>query len=316
MTPPLLDVRDLSVVFPARRGAGEVLAVDGVSLDIAPGETLGLVGESGSGKTTTGRAILQLQRATAGSVRLLGRELTGVSRRELRRMRRHMQFVLQNPYSSLNPRMTVARSLTEPLRVHRTVRPERRAERVRELLEMVGLPAEVGRRYPHEFSGGQRQRIAIARALAVHPELVVCDEPVSALDVRTQAQVVDLMRGLQERLGLSYLFIAHDLAIVRQVAHRVAVMYGGRIVEAGSAAQVYGTPQHPYTRVLLDAVPVPDPEVQRYRLSRPAAPPPSRDCGARPGPCPFGETHAETGSPEWHMTDEGHGVSCRFWPAP
>ena len=313
MTAPLLDVRDLSVVFPARRGAGEVLAVDGVSLDITPGETLGLVGESGSGKTTTGRAILQLQRATSGSVRLLGRELTGLPRTELRRMRRHMQFVLQNPYSSLNPRMTVARSLTEPLRIHGTVPPDRRAGRVAELLEMVGLPAAVGRRYPHEFSGGQRQRIVIARALAVHPELVVCDEPVSALDVRTQAQVVALMRDLQARLGLSYLFIAHDLAIVRQVAHRVAVMYGGRIVEAGSTSQVYGAPQHPYTRALLDAVPVPDPEIQRHRLSRPAAILPARNNASPSGPCRFGEDHGKTRTREWHTIGEGHGVSCGFW---
>ena len=313
-TAPLLRVQDLSVVFPARRGKGPVQAVDRVSFDIRSGETLGLVGESGSGKTTTGRAILQLQPASGGSVQLLGRELTTLPKGALREMRRHMQFVLQNPYSSLHPRMTVGAILTEPLQVHRSVPAPQMARRVAELLTYVGMDPDVVRRYPHEFSGGQRQRIVIARALAVNPDFVVCDEPVSALDVRTQAQIVALLKSLQERLGLSYLFIAHDLAMVRHVAHRVAVMFGGQIVEIGTAQQVFDTPAHPYTRTLLDAVPVPDPALQRERLARA----PSeldfhahRDGGA---PCRFGEDHAATGTPHWHWIAPGHGVSCRFWP--
>ncbi|MCL4187807.1 MAG: ATP-binding cassette domain-containing protein [Rhodobacteraceae bacterium] len=268
MTAPLVEVRDLAVAFPGRGGGPPVRAVDGVSFDIRPGETLGLVGQSGSGKTTTGRAVLQLEPVQAGSVRLLGQDLTRMRGRALRQMRRHMQFVLQNPYSSLHPRMTVEQILREPLVVHRTVPAGAERARVAELLELVRLDPAMMRRYPHEFSGGQRQRIVIARALAVHPAFVVCDEPVSALDVRTQAQIVGLLRDLQEKLGVSYLFIAHDLAIVREVAHRVAVMVGGRIVEIGEAAQVYDAPAHPYTRMLLDAVAVPDPAVQRARLGR------------------------------------------------
>ncbi len=312
--PAVLQVRDLSVVFPARRGNPAVKAVDRVSFDIAPGQTLGLVGESGSGKTTTGRAILQLQSATAGSVKLLGQELTTMPRGDLRRMRRHMQFVLQNPYSSLHPRMTVARILTEPLQVHHSVAPAQMPDRITQLMELVGLEPDMVQRYPHEFSGGQRQRIVIARALAVHPDFVVCDEPVSALDVRTQAQIVELLRTLQDKLGLSYLFIAHDLALVRQVAHRVAVMYGGQLVELGDAAQVYETPAHPYTRSLLDAVPIPDPARQRAKLA--AAPPePEFDQHKDPlGPCVFGEDHGRTGNSTWHVVCPGHGVSCRFWP--
>jgi ABC-type glutathione transport system ATPase component len=297
---PLLRVRDLGVTFPARRGRPPVRAVDRVSFDIAPGQTLGLVGESGSGKTTTGRAILQLQPASGGSVQLLGRELIGMRRAELRGMRRHMQFVLQNPYSSLHPRMTVASILAEPLAVHRSVPRAQMPERVAELMTLVGMdPGSVGR-YPHEFSGGQRQRIVIARALAVNPDFVVCDEPVSALDVRTQAQIVDLLHDLQRRLGLSYLFIAHDLAIVREVAHRVAVMYGGHIVELGDAASVYDSPAHPYTRSLLEAVPVADPARQRAKLAGSAAEPDFR-AGA-------------DGAPALYQVGAGHFVSGRFWP--
>jgi oligopeptide/dipeptide ABC transporter ATP-binding protein len=313
--PPLLRVRDLAVTFPPRRGHPAVRAVEDVSFDLAAGQTLGLVGESGSGKTTTGRAILQLQPATAGSVELLGRDLTTMRRGGVRAMRRHMQFVLQNPHSSLNPRMTVGGILTEPLAVHRPIPRAEFADRVAALLEMVGLDPAVRHRYPHEFSGGQRQRIVIARALAVDPAFVVCDEPVSALDVRTQAQIVELLRSLQDRLGLSYLFIAHDLAIVRRLAHRVAVMYGGQIVELGDAAQVYGNPAHPYTRALLDAVPVPDVAAQRRKLREeapslvfPRDSDPSR-------PCACGEIHAATGTPHWHEISAGHHVSCRFWPA-
>ena len=311
---PVLQVRDLSVVFPARRGSPAVKAVDRVSFDIAAGQTLGLVGESGSGKTTTGRAILQLQSATAGSVKLLGQELTTLPRGALRRMRRHMQFVLQNPYSSLHPRMTVARILTEPLQVHQTVAPAQMPDRITQLMELVGLDPAMVQRYPHEFSGGQRQRIVIARALAVHPDFVVCDEPVSALDVRTQAQIVDLLRTLQDKLGLSYLFIAHDLALVRQVAHRVAVMYAGQLVELGDAAQVYETPAHPYTRSLLDAVPIPDPARQRAKLATTPSEPEFDQHRDPFGPCVFGDDHARTGSSTWHAVCPGHKVSCRFWP--
>ncbi|RYE34842.1 MAG: ABC transporter ATP-binding protein [Hyphomicrobiales bacterium] len=312
MTEPLLQVRDLCVLFPARRGAPPVKAVERVSFDIAPGQTLGLVGQSGSGKTTAGRAILQLQKASQGSVRLMGQELTTMRSGELRRMRRHMQFVLQNPYSSLHPRMTIGQILSEPLQVHRTVPANRIRERVEELLELVNLDPAMMRRYPHEFSGGQRQRVVIARALAVNPDFVVCDEPVSALDVRTQAQIVALLQSLQERLGLSYLFIAHDLAIVREMAHRVAVMFRGRIVEMGSAGQVYDSPAHPYTQLLLDAVPVPDPALQRERLRRP--PPDLRFLDGDGGACVHGVDHVRTGTPEWHEVTPGHGVSCRYWP--
>ena len=311
---PLLKVRDLCVTFPSRRGKPPVHAVQGVSFDIGPGQTLGLVGESGSGKTTTGRAILQLQPVTHGSVHLLGKDLTAMSRSEVRRMRRHMQFVLQNPYSSLNPRMAVAQTLAEPLRVHNSVPPDRIAARVAELMELVGMDPAAVRRYPHEFSGGQRQRIVIARALAVNPDFVVCDEPVSALDVRTQAQVVALLQSLQDKLGLSYLFIAHDLAIVRHVAHRVAVMFSGQVVELGDAAQVYENPAHPYTRTLLDAVPVPDPARQRKKLALIPPEPQFHGREGQSGPCVYGEDHARTGTSTWHSICTGHGVSCRFWP--
>ena len=310
---PVLEVRDLCVSFAARGGGGAVKAVDRASFSIAPGETLGLVGQSGSGKTTTGRAVLQLQKSSGGSVRLLGRELGALSRGDLRGMRRHMQFVQQNPYSSLHPRMTIGQILTEPLQVHRAVPRERMGERVAELLDLVNLDPAMVSRYPHEFSGGQRQRIVIARALAVNPDFVVCDEAVSALDVRTQAQIVRLLRDLQQRLGLAYLFIAHDLALVRDLAHRVAVMYSGQIVEIGPSDRVYAEPGHPYTRMLLDAIPVPDPAVQRKRLR--AAPVELALVDRRPGPCCFGEDHDATGTAPMHEIAPGHLVSCRFRPA-
>ena len=312
--PPLLRVRKLSVTFPARRGNPPILAVSEVSFGIERGQTLGLVGESGCGKTTTGRAILQLQEVTGGSVQLLGKELTTMSRPQVRTMRRHMQFVLQNPYSSLNPRMTIAKTLAEPLRVHRSVQSSQIAARVAELMELVGMDPAAVRRYPHEFSGGQRQRIVIARALAVNPDFVVCDEPVSALDVRTQAQIVALLQSLQDKLHLSYLFIAHDLAIVRHVAHRVAVMFSGQVVELGDANQVYDNPAHPYTRALLDAVPVPDPAQQRKKLAMAPVEPQFHGREGQAGPCVFGEDHAKTGTPTWHSICPGHAVSCRFWP--
>ncbi|MGH8688578.1 MAG: dipeptide ABC transporter ATP-binding protein [Burkholderiales bacterium] len=258
---PLLEVTDLKVHFPIRRGVfrrtvGLVKAVDGVSLAVGEGRTLALVGESGSGKTTVGKAILQLIRPTAGRVRYDGAELTGLPRAALRPYRRAMQIVFQDPYASLDPRMRVAETLAEGMRSLGVGADEReRAARIDELLEQVGLPAAAKSRYPHEFSGGQRQRIAIARALAVEPKLIVCDEPTSALDVSVQAQILNLLRSLQDRLGLAYLFITHNLAVVEYLAHEVAVMTGGRIVEQGRAAQLLRSPAHPYTRALLEAVP-------------------------------------------------------------
>ena len=312
---PLVRVRGLQVVFPPRRGRGTVQAVRDVSFDIEAGRTLGLVGESGSGKTTKGRAVLQLQQAAGGSVRLLGRELTSLSHGALRGMRRHMQFVLQNPYSSLHPRMTAGQILAEPLKVHRSVPRRDIPERIDELMLLVRLDPTLAARYPHELSGGQRQRIVIARALAVNPDFVVCDEPVSALDVRTQAQIVELLRELQDRLRLSYLFIAHDLAVVRALAHRVAVMYRGRIVEMGDAADVYNQPVHPYTRSLLDSVPIPDPALQRAKLAEPAAEWNVDGQDGTGGPCALCASHAAAGSSAWHEVGPRHGVSCHYWPA-
>ena len=271
MTPPLLAVNDLEVHFPIRRGllfdrtVGYVKAVDGISFEIEEGQTLGLVGESGSGKSTTAYAALQLLRPTAGTVRFDGQELTRLRGEALRQMRRQMQIVFQDPYASLNPRMTVGRIVGEPLKTHGIgTRASRRAS-VARLLELVGFDPSYTNRYPHEFSGGQRQRIGIARALALNPKLIVCDEPVSALDVSIQAQILNLLKDLQHDLGLTYLFIAHDLAVVRAMSDTIAVMHEGRIVEQGPAEQVYTRPQTDYTRALLAAVPVPDPERMRER---------------------------------------------------
>jgi ABC-type oligopeptide transport system ATPase subunit len=256
---PLVDVRHLVKEFPVRgawfRRAGAVRAVDDVSFVIHPGETFGLVGESGSGKTTTGRCLLRLIEPTAGDIRFKDMDIRALSPRDLRRARRHFQIVFQDPYSSLNPRMRVGAIVEEPLAIHGIgTRDERRA-RVRELFELVGLDADAARKYPHEFSGGQRQRIGVARALALEPSLVVCDEPVSALDVSVQAQVVNLLLDLQKRLGLTYLFIAHDLRLVRQICDRVAVMYRGRLVEVAPAETLFETAVHPYTKTLLSAIP-------------------------------------------------------------
>jgi oligopeptide transport system ATP-binding protein len=271
MTPPLLTVGDLKVHFPIRRGllfdrtVGHVKAVDGVSFEIEEGQTLGLVGESGSGKSTTAYAALQLLRPTAGSVSFLGRELTRMRGEELRRMRREMQIVFQDPYASLNPRMTVGRIVAEPLQTHGIGSRRSRRGSVAHLLELVGLDPSYTNRYPHEFSGGQRQRIGIARALALNPKLIVCDEPVSALDVSIQAQILNLLKDLQRDLGLTYLFIAHDLAVVRAMSDTIAVMHDGRFVEQGPAEHVYAHPQTDYTSALLAAVPVADPERMRER---------------------------------------------------
>jgi peptide/nickel transport system ATP-binding protein/oligopeptide transport system ATP-binding protein len=263
--PPTLAVRDLVKHFPLRGGGGKIVvqAVSGVSFEIGAGRTLGLVGESGSGKSTVGRCILQLLAPTSGTVEFEGKSIVGLSSRDLRPYRKRMQIVFQDPYASLDPRMTVRSIIAEPLIVHR-VKCDR-DERVRELLELVGLNPEHVNRYPHEFSGGQRQRIGIARAIALEPAMIVLDEPVSALDVSIQAGVVNLLEDLQDRLGLAYLFIAHDLSVVRHISDEIAVMYLGKIVEFGNAEKVYEHPQHPYTQALLSAVPVAEPKLERGR---------------------------------------------------
>jgi ABC-type oligopeptide transport system ATPase subunit len=267
----LLEITDLEKLFPIKRGfliertVDYVRAVDGVSFQIGEGETLGLVGESGSGKSTTGYCVLQLLKPTKGSVKFMGKELTTLPRNELREMRKEMQIVFQDPYSSLNPRMTVGNIVAEPMQVHDQGTRRQREARVRDLLETVGFNPDFTNRYPHEFSGGQRQRIGIARALALNPRLIVCDEPVSALDVSIQAQILNLLKDLQRDLGLAYLFVAHDLAVVRTMSDRIAVMNKGKIVETGDAEEVYKHPRDEYTRALLAAVPVPDPRRMRER---------------------------------------------------
>ena len=266
----LLQVRHLTKEFSRREGlfgrTTSVRAVDDVSFTIKKGETFGLVGESGSGKTTTGRCILRLIEPTSGDVIFDGKDVLKLSRGDMRRLRRDMQIVFQDPYSSLNPRMRVSDIVEEPLIIHRLGSKAERRERVRQLFELVGLNPDHLRRYPHEFSGGQRQRIGLARALALNPSLVIADEPVSALDVSVQAQVVNLLMDLQQQLKLTYLFIAHDLRLVEHICSRVAVMYLGRIVEMGETARLFAAPQHPYTRALLSAIPVPDPDAPRRRI--------------------------------------------------
>jgi oligopeptide/dipeptide ABC transporter ATP-binding protein len=288
MTAPLLEVRDLVTRYETggflRGPKRHVYAVNGVSLDVAPGETLGLVGESGSGKSTVGRTILRLTPATAGSVRFGGTDVLAAEGAALRALRCRMQIVFQDPYSSLDPRMSLGRAVAEGLEIHRLVPPADIGSRVARLFEEVGLDPSYMARYPHQCSGGQRQRVGIARALAVNPDFLICDEPVSALDVSVQAQVLNLLADLQRARGLAFLFIAHDLAVVRQLAHRIAVMYFGRLVELAAAETVIHHPRHPYTRALLSAVPVPDPARQRIRIVLRGEPPkPS----APPSGCPF-----------------------------
>ena len=320
---PLVEVDDLRLWFPIRSGVvldrhvGDVKAVDGVSFTIGRGETLGLVGESGCGKTTVGRAMLRLYEPTDGKIVFDDIDITHLSDAQLRPLRRRMQMVFQDPFASLNPRHSVGRIVAEPLRVHGIAGRGDASSRVREILGVVGLPPDAANRYPHEFSGGQRQRIGLARALALNPELVVCDEPVSALDVSIQAQIINLMEELQHELGLTYLFIAHDLAVVRHISDRIAVMYLGKIVEVAPADGLYENPLHPYTIALLSAIPIPDPEVEKRRVGirvegdvpSPANPPAACRFHTR---CPFAQpTRCADEEPRLRTLD-GHYVACHF----
>jgi peptide/nickel transport system ATP-binding protein len=318
MTEPLLQVRDVKTHFPVRGGLlgrvrGTVKAVDGVSFEVRRGETLGLVGESGCGKSTLGRTLLRLIDPTAGSIRFEGQELTGLSQRELRPLRRRMQLIFQDPYASLNPRMTVRDIVGEPFAIHGLARGREREDKVLALLELLGLPREAMERYPHEFSGGQRQRIGIARSIAMRPDLVIADEPISALDVSIQAQIVNLLVDLQRELKLTYIFIAHDLKIVEYISTRVAVMYLGKIVELADAAELYRRPRHPYTQALLSAVPVPDPDHKKTRIilqgdvPSPLAPPPG--CAFHPR-CPHAFERCRRETPPLYDLGNGHTAAC------
>lgn len=317
----LLDVQSLRVHFPLRGGVltrarGTLKAVDGISFNIAPGESVGLVGESGSGKTTVARAIVRLVPVTEGRIVYAGRDVTTLNGVELRAWRRQVQMVFQDPYSSLDPRMTIGQTIGEALDIHGLARngPERQ-KRVEQLLQDVGLDGRHADRYPHELSGGQRQRVGIARALAVEPKLLVCDEPVSALDVSIQAQIVNLLQDLQQRHGLAYLFIAHDLAVVEHLSRRILVMYLGRIVEAGDAREVCRAPRHPYTQALLSAVPVVDPDSKRARIVLPGDPPspmaPPPGCPFHPR-CPMAQARCRTETPALREIAPGRFAACHL----
>lgn len=316
----LLDVRDLKTYFPIRKGllrrtVGQVKAVDGVSFTIAPGETLGLVGESGCGKSTVGRSILRLLPPTAGEVMLNGSRIDNLPPAGLRSMRRELQVIFQDPYSSLSPRLKIGAIIAEPLRNFGLASRDEIRERVRDLIAKVGLRPDAIDRYPHQFSGGQRQRIGIARALALSPKLIVCDEPVSALDVSVQAQVVNLLKDLQAELGLSYLFIAHDMAVVEHVSHRIAVMYLGKVVEIGERRQILAEPLHPYTQALLSAVPVPNPKLQRRRIvlkgdvPSPANPPAGCRFHTR---CPYTFDRCRVEEPQLQEVHPGRSAACHL----
>ncbi len=316
----LLEVEGLKVYFPVTAGlfqrkVADIRAVDGLDFYVKRGETLGLVGESGCGKSTTGRGILQLVRPTEGSVQLDGNELTTLKGSVLRRFRRRMQMVFQDPYSSLNPRMSVRDIVSEPMQIHGLYKGSERRDRVAYLLNAVGLNPYFARRFPHEFSGGQRQRIGIARALAVEPDFIVCDEPVSALDVSIQAQVINLLEDLQSEFNLTYLFIAHDLAVVRHISDRVAVMYLGKMMELASSNELYQNPLHPYTKALMSAVPITDPVVERSReriiltgdVPSPVRPPPGCVFNTR---CPIAIDACYEVIPEWREVSPEHWVAC------
>ncbi len=317
----LVRVKDLKMHFPITKGVllqrkvGAIRAVDGITFDIRRGETLGLVGESGCGKSTTGRAILQLYRPTSGEVYFDDTNLVRLKGESLRRMRRNMQIIFQDPYASLNPRMTVGSIVGEPLVVHGLAKGKELQERVKDLLGLVGLNPYFASRYPHEFSGGQRQRIGVARALAVQPDFIVCDEPISALDVSIQAQIINLLEDLQEQFKLTYLFIAHDLSVVRHISDRVAVMYLGKIVELADRTELYEDPRHPYTKALLSAVPIPDPVIEAKRqrvilegdVPSPANPPKGCHFSTR---CPVAMDICRQEEPEFEDVQDGHWVAC------